>query len=61
MTGASRDYLLWLAAKERGSSETEELLPFEIQLLLVEIRRYAHAMPPTFIQHLRTTVRGIAE
>lgn len=53
--------ILGLAAVERCSCESEELLPFEVKQLFVEMRRFGSNMPALFVQHLRTTVRSIAE
>lgn len=51
--------LLQVAAHARGSTETEEQLPKDVRLLLVEIRRCAHAMPTKFVRGLRTAVREV--
>lgn len=51
--------LLQIAAHARGSSETEEQLPKDVRLLLIEIRRHAHAMPAKFVRGLRTAVREV--
>lgn len=51
--------LLKLAAHARGSSEMEEQLPEDVRLLLIEIRRCAHALPAKFVRGLRTAVREV--
>lgn len=51
--------LLQIAARARGSTETEEQLPKNVRLLLMEIRRHAHVMPEKFVRGLRTAVREV--
>ncbi len=57
----SKRELLRVAAIERGSTDTEELLRPDVQMLLSEIRRHAHAMPSAFVRSLRIAVREVED